>query len=70
MKKRYYTFNLKIRTEGVILLFDLEEINKEEALHRINKILQDYKYIFKGRTAPQYLKVMKRLEEKGLIPNI
>lgn len=48
MKNKYYTFNLTIRTEGIFLLLDLEEISKEEAVSKIAKILEDYKYIFRG----------------------
>ena len=66
MKNKYYTFNLTIRTEGIFLLLDLEEISKEEAVSKITKILEDYKYIFRGKITSQYLKVIKGLKRRGL----
>lgn len=66
MKNKYYTFNLKIRTEGILLLLDLEEISREEAIAKISKILEDYKYIFRGKITSQYLKVIEGLKRRGL----
>ena len=66
MKNKYYTFNLTIRTEGIFLLLDLEEISKEEAVSKIVKILEDYKYIFRGKITSQYLKVIEGLKKRGL----
>ena len=66
MKNKYYTFNLTIRTEGILLLLDLEEISREEAISKISKILEDYKYIFRGKITSQYLKVIEGLKKRGL----
>lgn len=66
MKNKYYTFNLTIRTEGILLLLDLEEISREEAISKISKILEDYKYIFRGKITSQYLKVIEGLKRRGL----
>ena len=66
MKNKYYTFNLTIRTEGILLLLDLEEISREEAISKIAKILEDYKYIFRGKITSQYLKVIEGLKKRGL----
>ena len=66
MKNKYYTFNLTIRTEGILLLLDLEEISREETIAKISKILEDYKYIFRGKITSQYLKVIEGLKRRGL----
>ena len=66
MKNKYYTFNLTIRTERILLLLDLEEISREEAISKISKILEDYKYIFRGKITSQYLKVIEGLKRRGL----
>ena len=66
MKNKYYTFNLTKRTEGILLLLDLEEISREEAISKISKILEDYKYIFRGKITSQYLKVIEGLKRRGL----
>lgn len=58
---------LEIKVEGVILLYDVGEIDKIEALNRIDDILETYLFNSNNIKDENYNNIINKLSKKGFI---
>lgn len=58
---------LEIKVEGVILLYEVGEINKIEALKRIEDILETYLFNSNNIKDENYNNIINKLSKKGFI---